>query len=64
MTLKLTRRQFIQRTALTGLSIGTGAALSGCDPLETVIAPPTPVETADEVPHLSSEAYLARQSPP
>lgn len=52
MTLKLTRRQFIQRTALTGLSIGTGAALSGCDPLETVIAPPTPVETTDEVPAL------------
>ena len=38
MTLKLTRRQFIQRTALTGISVGSGAALSGCDSLEAVIA--------------------------
>lgn len=49
---KLTRRQFIKHASVAGLSISSGLALSGCDPLEILSTPPIPIEIEDDIPAL------------
>ena len=49
---KLTRRQFIEQASVAGLAISSSIALSGCDPLDIISPPTTPIETPDDIPAL------------
>ena len=50
--MSLTRRRFIKQLSVAGLGIGSGFALTGCDPLELISPPSIPIETEADIPAL------------
>ena len=46
------RREFIKHISMAGLVMGSSLGLPGCDPMEIVLPPSTPIATEDDIPAL------------